>query len=62
MEKRELGKGTSQNWLHKSTLAAIRGSKVVFIHYKTKGKRVSNKQCGLEEKDLNQPPICGCFL
>ena len=62
VEKRELGKETSQNWLHKLTLVAIRGSKVVFMHYKTKGKRVSNKQYGLEEKDLNQPPICDSFF
>ena len=60
--KRELGKETSQNWLHKLTLVAIRGSKVVFMHYKTKGKKVSNEQYGLEEKDLNQPPIYDGFF
>ena len=46
-----MGKETSQNWLHKLTLVAIRGSNVVFMHYKTKGKMESNKQLGLEEKD-----------
>ena len=61
-KKRVGKKRTSQNWLQKLTLVAIRGLKVVFMHYKTNGKRVSNKQYGLEEKDLNEPPICGCFF